>query len=155
MSSMFGPLYQGPQSQVSQHQQTPQTSSILLTIQELDVLRNNIISNLSIITLNKNKIRPDDYNGLNNYLRYSLNILDNMKTVKTMEDKNPHKQFKLLHHNDNPYYNDVKDVYKAPKISNNLWEQQFDLKVINPTQGTLPPSNVWQLERQQKDPNFL
>ena len=129
---------------------------LTLSLDIIEYLRQNIINNISVLNINKQKILPNEFNTLINYHKYNLNILDNMKAVKLVSLKNPINDgvFELSRQESNPNYNYLKDVYKPPQITD-LWKQQFDTQVINPECNTLPPSNVWALRRPFKDPNFL
>lgn len=130
-------------------------SSLYLSLDEIEYMRQNIIRNISVLNLNKNKVRPEEYNTLINYQKYTLNILDNMKATKLVEMKNPTDigVFQLSR-NIEPQYNELKDVYKTPRVTD-LWKSQFDPMVINPQCNVIPPSNVWALQRASSDPNFL
>ena len=131
-------------------------SSFALKIEEIDALRSNLLANISYLKVNKQKLRPEEYSTLINYHSYSLNVLENLKRIKIAEQQNPYNASmqRLYRHVDNPQFDTLADVYKPPQITN-LWEKQFDTMVINPATYCLPPSNVWNLQRTLKDPNFL
>ena len=124
--------------------------SVLLN--NIELLRNNLISNINNLMTNRHTFTPEDYSSLMNYHRISLNILDNMRNVKVVESKNPyvnsmHTINRKL--DTSPYYDDITQVYK-PKVSGS-WEHQFDTKVINPQSFSLPPTNVWSLKAPSPD----
>lgn len=121
--------------------------SVLLN--NIELLRTNLINNINNLMYNKHTMSPEDYSSLLNYHRISLNILDNMKIIKAVEDKNPYnpKMNTLERKLDvSPYYDDIRQVYK-PQQNNTSWENQFSNQVINPQLFSLPPTNVWRTDK--------
>ena len=119
-----------------------------VTLHNIELLRNNLIVNINNLMENRHRFRPDDWTSLMNYQRFSLNILDNMRNIKIVENNNPF--IKDMHTIDrkldtSPYYDDIKKVYNHAQPQ--TWQSQFDPKVINPQIFSLPPSNMWSIKK--------
>ncbi len=138
-------------------------SNTTLDLDEIDVFRKRLIQNLADLNLNKHRFKTHDFNQLSNYHQYSLNILNNMQSIRQVEMSNPYNRnmqnvrgaqqptFETI----NPYTDELKVIYKRDGstqiISTNdyekkfiqEWEQQFNSNMINPPSYFVPPNNCW------------
>ncbi len=118
-----------------------------VVLSNIELLRTNLINNINNLMTNRHMLKPEEYTSLINYHRISLNILDNMRNIKIVENNNPNVPKNTLARklDTSPYYDDIRQSYKPPKTSSS-WESQFDTKIINPRIYSLPPTSVWTIK---------
>lgn len=141
-----------------------------LNLDEIDTLRKPLEQNIARLLLAKARIRPNEFEQLNNYHQYALNILNNMENIKRVENNNPYNRNMMSvvkgQYEDviNPYgvadtaitdrNGNVKIVPASPfqRQYQQEWMNQFDAQLINPPAYVIPPQNQWALPMTQPDP---
>jgi hypothetical protein len=124
-----------------------------LSTEEIQKMRQNIMSTIGELNVKKRLIHSHDYNNLVNHLDYSLNIFNNMLMAKKLEKKNPYQKC-----NYNPYQTNQTVLHNTDGTTTtivderdikmtNEWEKQFESNVINPPVYTLPPQNIWNINK--------
>jgi|SRR3990170_2799928 len=124
-----------------------------LSVEEIESLRQKVMSSLAELNVKKRLVHSHDYLNLVNHYEYILAIYNNMLTAKKLESKNPYQTCQY-----NPYQLkhtvvyakdgstttivDERDVYQGEE-----WKQQFQENVLNPPSYQLPPSNLWNIQK--------
>lgn len=150
---------------------SPVNFNTSMTLDEIDVFRKPLIDNIARLSMNKHRIRTEEYNQLMNYHNYALNILNNMQNIKQVEMANPYNrnmysvmggQVQPGIDSINPYEKGLKVIYQPDgrtklistddfaKHYKEEWETQFSENLINPPAYTIPPNNCWALPRKSE-----
>jgi len=135
-----------------------------LTFNEIEGMRNQIITLLTSINTNKHRIMSHDFRQLNNHLQYTLNTLSNMHNIMTVERSDPYGSSEAN-------YSQVRNkgqkiVYNSDgttRIINNNnvhtsgedWEKQFDENLlVRPPCFQTPPQSITSIPRIRQAGNY-
>jgi hypothetical protein len=138
---------------------TPNTS---VSAEQLQQWRQRLLQNIGELNSNKYKLKTDDFNQLNNYHNYALNILSNMSKIKSYEQSNQYNRnmrqvmgqagtyvdslspdMKVVYNYDGSTSIMPKNRSQRAKETQGEWNRQFDEQVINGTMETLPPNGYY------------
>jgi hypothetical protein len=118
-----------------------------LSFGEIESMRKGVLTLLSTIERNKYRMLTQDFNQLNNHLRYSLNILGNMTNILTVEKSDPYSSGSAGVQKKTVVYNadgTTKIIDSASvHTTGEEWEQQFDAGLLmNPPCYSMPPQSL-------------
>ena len=125
-----------------------------LSFGEIESMRKSVLGLLSNIERNKYRILTQDFNQLNNHLRYTLNILGNMTNILTVEKSDPYasssagvsKNSKTVVYNADGTTKIIDSA--SVHTTGEDWEQQFDAGLLmNPPCYQIPPQSLTSIPR--------
>jgi hypothetical protein len=127
-----------------------------LSFEEIEKMRNQIITLLSTINTNKHRIMTHDFSQLNNHLQYALNTLGNMHNILAVEQSDPYGSRqsnysqvtgvgkKVVYNPDGT----TKIINGLPDATGESWEKQFDEGLLmRPPCFQVPPQNLTSIPR--------
>lgn len=133
-----------------------------LSLEQINQLRQNLISNLRAIELNKHLLRTHDRTKLVNHHNYALETLDNMINIKQVEMADPYNSWTAqpdANHMLDPRRHRQNVVYRQDGSTSIVqdgqmhttgeeWEHQFDQRqLLNPPCYSMPPQNLTSIPR--------
>lgn len=139
-----------------------------LSFEEIEGMRNQVISLLSTINTNKYRIMTHDYRQLNNHLQYTLTTLGNMHNILAVERSDPYgiQQAQASGVQGQGQAQGKKIVYNSDGTTRIIdgnqvnstgedWEKQFDEGLLmRPPCFQVPPQNLTSIQRIRQASNY-
>lgn len=136
-----------------------------LSFEELEGMRNQILSLIGKINTNKHRIMPHDFRQLNNHLQYTMNTLANMQNVLVVERSDPYgsrqsdyTQVTGMQSKKLVYNSDGTTRIIAPHqvhTTGEDWEKQFDEGLLMRAPCfQVPPQNLTSIPRIRQASNY-